>query len=242
MKIRAVFFTLLLALLLLPAVGDAARLSDEEMELGGIRLGDTMEDVEAVYGEGDHIADGVTKWGGTTVHIFACDYGDSLVVQYRDEGDACRVISVHLGVNNVNKYSQRPSNEAQMIETPSGIHLDSTLEDLEAVYGYIPNAGTMRRPSAAISTIAQTPCSPSTSARSTAPASARSGCMRSGHCAPPLQKPSRSACAFGLTSRGFMVSYTHKRPLCGHCAPPLQKPSQSVCAFWLDLLGFHGTL
>ena len=203
MKIRAVFFTLLLALLLLPAVGDAARLSDEEMELGGIRLGDTMEDVEAVYGEGDHIADGVTKWGGTTVHIFACDYGDSLVVQYRDEGDACRVISVHLGVNNVNKYSQRPSNEAQMIETP---------------------------------------CSPSTSARSTAPASARSGCMRSGHCAPPLQKPSRSACAFGLTSRGFMVSYTHKRPLCGHCAPPLQKPSQSVCAFWLDLLGFHGTL
>ena len=138
MKIRAVFFTLLLALLLLPAVGDAARLSDEEMELGGIRLGDTMEDVEAVYGEGDHIADGVTKWGGTTVHIFACDYGDSLVVQYRDEGDACRVISVHLGVNNVNKYSQRPSNEAQMIETPSGIHLDSTLEDLEAVYGYIP--------------------------------------------------------------------------------------------------------
>ena len=138
MKIRAVFFTLLLALLLLPAVGDAARLSDEEMELGGIRLGDTMEDVEAVYGEGDHIADGVKKWGGTTVHIFACDYGDSLVVQYRDEGDACRVISVHLGVNNVNKYNQRPSNEAQMIETPSGIHLDSTLEDLEAVYGYIP--------------------------------------------------------------------------------------------------------
>ena len=138
MKIRAVFFTLLLALLLLPAVGDAARLSDEEMELGGIRLGDTREEVEAVYGEGDHIADGVKKWGGTTVHIFACDYGDSLVVQYRDEGDACRVISVHLGVNNVNKYSQRPSNEAQMIETPSGIHLDSTLEDLEAVYGYIP--------------------------------------------------------------------------------------------------------
>ena len=119
MKIRAFFFTLLLAVLLLPAVGGAAGLSYEEMELGGIRLG-------------------VTEWGGTTVHIFACDYGDSLVVQYRDEGDACRVISVHLGVNDVNKYSQRPSDEAQMIETPSGIHLDSTLEDLNAVYGYIP--------------------------------------------------------------------------------------------------------
>ena len=138
MKIRAVFFTLLFALLLLPAVGGAAGISYEEMELGGIRLGDTKEDVEAVYGEGDHIADGVTKWGGTTVHIFACDYGDYLSVQYRDEGDACRVIGVHLGVNNVNKYSQRPSDEAQMIETPSGIHLDSTLEDLNAVYGYIP--------------------------------------------------------------------------------------------------------
>ena len=138
MKIRAFFLALLFTLLLLPAAGGAAGLADEEMELGGIRLGDTREDVEADYGEGDHIADGVTEWGGTTVHIFACDYGDSLVVQYRDEGDACRVISVHLGVNNVNKYSQRPSNEAQMIETPSGIHLDSTLEDLEAVYGYIP--------------------------------------------------------------------------------------------------------
>ena len=138
MKIRAFFFTLLLAFLLIPAVGGAAGLSYEEMELGGIRLGDTREEVEAVYGEGDHIADGVTEWGGTTVHIFACDYGDSLSVQYRDEGDACRVIGVHLGVNNVNKYNERPSAEAQMIETPSGIHLDSTLEDLEAVYGYIP--------------------------------------------------------------------------------------------------------
>ena len=26
-----------------------------------------------------------------------------------------------------------------------------------------------------------------------------------GHCAPPLQKPSQSVCAFGLTSWGFMV-------------------------------------
>ena len=29
-----------------------------------------------------------------------------------------------------------------------------------------------------------------------------------GHCAPPLQKPSQSVCAFGLTSWGFMVSYS----------------------------------
>ena len=36
----------------------------------------------------------------------------------------------------------------------------------------------------------------------------------------------------GLTSRGFMVNYTHKRPLCGHCAPPLQKPSRSASPLW----------
>ena len=54
----------------------------------------------------------------------------------------------------------------------------------------------------------------------------------------PLQKPSQSVCAFGLTSWGFIVNYTHKRPLRGHCAPPLQKPSQSVCAFGLTSWGF----
>ena len=116
MKIKAFFLALLFALLLLPAAGGAAGLADEEMELGGIRLGDTREEVEAVYGEGDHIADGVTQWGGTTVHSFACDYGDYLAVEYRDEGDACRVISVHLGVNDVNKYSQRPSDEAVVVK------------------------------------------------------------------------------------------------------------------------------
>mgnify|MGYP001001748536 CR=1 FL=1 len=52
MKIKAFFLALLFALLLLPAAGGAAGLADEEMELGGIRLGDTREEVEAVYGEG----------------------------------------------------------------------------------------------------------------------------------------------------------------------------------------------
>ena len=42
----------------------------------------------------------------------------------------------------------------------------------------------------------------------------------------------------GLTSWGFMVNYTHKRPLCGYCAPPLQKPSQSVCVFDWTSWGF----
>ena len=138
MKIRAVF-ALLFALFLLPAaVGGAAGLPDAEMSLGGIRLGDTMQEVEEIYGEGERVADGVDEWGGTTVHIFANDYGDSLRVSYRDEDGVHRVISVHLGVNDVNEYNLQPSEEARMIETPSGIHLDSTLEDLEAAYGYIP--------------------------------------------------------------------------------------------------------
>ena len=42
----------------------------------------------------------------------------------------------------------------------------------------------------------------------------------------------------GLTSWGFTLNYTHKRPLCGHSAPPLQKPSQSVCVFDLTSWGF----
>lgn len=140
MNIKSFLFTLLLALFLIPAAANAAELSNEAMALGGIRIGDTMQDVEEVYGEGEHIADGVTKWGGTTVHICAYDYDASLVVQYRKEGDVYRVLSVHLGVNDVNEYIHAPSDRALMIETPHGIHLDSTLEDLEAAYGYIPKA------------------------------------------------------------------------------------------------------
>ena len=46
----------------------------------------------------------------------------------------------------------------------------------------------------------------------------------------------------GLTSWTFMVSYTHKRPLCGHCAPPLHERANQSAPFGLDFLDFHGTI
>ena len=47
-------------------------------------------------------------------------------------------------------------------------------------------------------------------------------------CPHALQKPSQSVCAFGLTSWGFMVNYTHKRKFANPSAP-----------FGLDFLDFH---
>ena len=38
----------------------------------------------------------------------------------------------------MNEYSRRPTEHARTFETPRGIHLDSTGEDLEAAYGYLP--------------------------------------------------------------------------------------------------------
>ena len=59
---------------------------------------------------------------------------------YRSSDMGWHVISVHLGVNDVNEYNAEPSDEARSFETPRGIHLDSTREDLEAAYGYLPKA------------------------------------------------------------------------------------------------------
>ena len=57
---------------------------------------------------------------------------------YRSSDRGWYVISVHLGVNDVNEYNRRPTEEAQRFETPRGIHLESTRADLEVAYGYIP--------------------------------------------------------------------------------------------------------
>ena len=76
----------------------------------------------------------------------------------------------------------------------------------------------------------------------------------------PLQKPSRSVSAYGLTSRGFMVNlldicsavmrcsrscfprrfqrWHHQGGTLYICPPALQKPSRSVCAYGLTSRGF----
>ena len=137
MKLKSFLLAAILAFIL-PASLASAQLTDEDMALGGIRIGDTRAEVEALYGKGNRVADGVTVWNGEDVGIHAIDYGASLSVTYRSSGMGWHVISVHLGVNDVNEYNRRPTEEAQRFETPRGIHLESTRADLEVAYGYIP--------------------------------------------------------------------------------------------------------
>ena len=138
MRIRSFLSTVLLTLLLLPASLSSAEITDEDMALGGIRIGDTRAEVEELYGKGNRVADGVDVWNGEDVGMHVIDYGASLSVTYRSSDMGWHVISVHLGVNDVNEYNAKPSDEARIFETPRGIHLDSTREDLEAAYGYLP--------------------------------------------------------------------------------------------------------
>ena len=138
MKIKSLLCAAILALILLPAALCAAEITDEDMALGGIRIGDTRAAVEELYGGGNHYADGVSVWNGEHVGIHFIDYGASLLVKYRSTERGWHVISVHLGVNDVNKYNAEPSEESRSLETPRGIHLDSTKKDLEEAYGYLP--------------------------------------------------------------------------------------------------------
>lgn len=138
MRIRSFLCAVLVALILLPASLSSAEITDEDMALGGIRIGDTRAAVEELYGKGNHYADGVEVWNGEDVGIHAIDYGASLLVTYRSTERGWHVTAVRLGVNDVNEYNTEPSEEAQSLETPRGIHLDSTAEDLEEAYGYIP--------------------------------------------------------------------------------------------------------
>ena len=137
MKLKSFLLAAILAFIL-PASLASAQLTDEDMALGGIRIGDTRAEVEELYGNGNHYADGVDVWNGEDVGIHAIDYGASLHVTYRSTERGWHVISVHLGVDDVNEYLSKPSEESQSLETPRGIHLESTRADLEAAYGYIP--------------------------------------------------------------------------------------------------------
>ena len=140
MRIRSFLCAVLVALILLPASLSSAEITDEDMALGGIRIGMTRAEVEELYGSGMAIADGVEEQDGIiTASNQVRDYGHTLTVSYRQAADDdARVTSVMLGVNDVNEYNAEPSEESRSLETPRGIHLDSTREDLEAAYGYIP--------------------------------------------------------------------------------------------------------
>ena len=136
---KKLLYALLLCILLASAQPcAAANLPEEEFALGGIRIDDTRAEVEELYGKGNRVADGVDVWNGEDVGMHVIDYGASLSVTYRSSDRGWHVISVHLGVDDVNEYLSKPSEESQSLETPRGIHLDSTKEDLEEAYSYLP--------------------------------------------------------------------------------------------------------
>ena len=139
MRIRSFLSTVLLTLLLLPASLSSAEITGEDMALGGIRIGDTRAEVEALYGKGNRVADGVDVWNGEDVGMHVIDYGASLLVTYRSTERGWHVTAVRLGMDNgMNKYRSKPSEASQSFTTPRGIHLGSTADDLEAAYGCLP--------------------------------------------------------------------------------------------------------
>ena len=86
MKLKSFLLAAILAFIL-PASLASAQLTDEDMALGGIRIGDTRAEVEELYGNGNHYADGVEVWN-EDVGIHAIDYGASLHVTYRSSDRA----------------------------------------------------------------------------------------------------------------------------------------------------------
>ena len=82
----------------------------------------------------------MNTFDGVSYGLHTNNYGDTFSVDFRksEDMDDFEVYSVRLGANDVNEYNMRPTDAARDIATPQGIHLDSTREDLEAAYGYIP--------------------------------------------------------------------------------------------------------
>lgn len=82
----------------------------------------------------------MNTFDGVSYGLHTNNYGDTFSVDFRksEDMDDFEVYIVRLGVNDVNEYNHTPTEEACSIETPRGIHLDSTAEDLEEAYGYLP--------------------------------------------------------------------------------------------------------
>lgn len=124
MKRYAVFLIAILVLLT-ANLCLAAQLSDEDYALGGITLGDSANFVKSTYGEPDR----VNRHGGTPssgdVPLLIYYYGDSFVVGI--EATTMQVVALATSMDNG-------------IETPRGVHVGSTLNDLQRAYGILPKA------------------------------------------------------------------------------------------------------
>ena len=116
---------LLAAVLVLLAANlcSAARLPDAGYALGGIKFGDDAEFAKSVYGEPDWVDyhEGTPNSGDIPLWIY--HYGDSFVVAV--EATRMSVSSLMTTANNG-------------IATPRGIHVGSTLTDIQRAYGTLP--------------------------------------------------------------------------------------------------------
>ena len=101
----------------------AARLPDADYALGGIKFGADADYVKSVYGEPDWVDyhEGTPYSGDIPLWIY--HYGDSFVVAI--EATRMSVSSMMTTADNG-------------IATPRGIHVGSTLTDIQRAYGTLP--------------------------------------------------------------------------------------------------------
>ena len=133
MSIKSFLFSFVLCTLLASASFASAASLPEEAEdfaLGGIHIGDSTADVEELYGEPDRVEDNEPGHSGQRIYY----YGDSLEVHFSLDTACVDTVMVN------GKTAESPAlrKDAEQLATPGGIHIGSTLEDLKAVYGYIP--------------------------------------------------------------------------------------------------------
>lgn len=118
---------LLVALFVLLAANtcSAARLSDEDYALGGIKIGDSEEFLKSIYGDPDRVNRHEGTPGSGDIPLLIYHYGDSFVV----------------GINAMTmQVAALMTSMDNGIETPRGIHVGSKLVDLQRAYGTLPRA------------------------------------------------------------------------------------------------------
>ena len=113
---------LLAAVLVLLAANlcSAARLPDADYALGGIKFGDDADYVKSVYGDPDWVEYYAGTPGSGDIPLWIYHYGDSFIVGI--ETKRLTVSSMMTSADNG-------------IATPRGIHVGSSLSDIQRAYG-----------------------------------------------------------------------------------------------------------
>lgn len=103
----------------------AARLPDSDYALGDIQYGNSVDYVKSVYGEPDFVEYHEGTPGSGDIPLWIYHYGDSFVV--------C-IETTHQQVSALMTTADNG------IATPRGIHVGSSLSDIQRAYGPLPRA------------------------------------------------------------------------------------------------------